>query len=385
MSARVCVAFGTRPEASKLAPVIHALREQQGLEPLLLVTGQHREQLAGMLELFGLTPDVNLDVMKTGQNLPELFARTLPQAAAALRDLRADYVLVHGDTLSTFAVALAAYFEGIPVAHVEAGLRSFDLREPFPEEGSRRLTDVLTDLELPPTRLAKANLLLEGKSGAKMVVTGNTAVDAVRMVARQARLPPLPPGPYITVTMHRRENLPHLRGLAELLAQLARDHSTFTFVYPVHLNPAVRRAVWEPLERVSNVVLTDPFGYAEMVALMGASELIVTDSGGLQEEGAALGVPVVVLRNVTERPEGVATGALKLAGNTPTQVEAVLRPLLTDPAARAAMRNRPNPYGDGHAGVRVAQAVAWRLGLAARPDDWQGVLERDEERDHTRA
>ena len=275
--------------------------------------------------------------------------------------------------------------KAIPVAHVEAGLRSFNLREPFPEEGNRRLTDVLTDLELPPTPLAKANLLLEGKDSARMVVTGNTAVDAVRMVARQARLPPLPPGPYVTVTMHRRENLPHLRGLAELLARLARDHSAFTFVYPVHLNPAVRRAVWEPLSGVSNVVLTDPFGYAEMVALMGASELIVTDSGGLQEEGAALGVPVVVLRNVTERPEGVETGALKLAGNTPAQVEAVLRPLLSDPAARSAMRDRPNPYGDGQAGVRVAQAVAWRLGLAARPADWQGVLEHDKERDHTRA
>ncbi len=385
MSARVCAAFGTRPEASKLAPVIHALREQPGLEPLLLVTGQHREQLAGMLELFNLTPDVNLDVMKTGQSLPELFARTLPQAAAALRSLRADYVLVHGDTLSTFAVALAAYFEGIPVAHVEAGLRSFNLLEPFPEEGNRRLTDVLTDLELPPTPLAKANLLLEGKSDAHMVVTGNTAVDAVRMVARQARLPLLPPGPYVTVTMHRRENLPYLRGLAELLAQLARAHSALTFVYPVHLNPAVRRAVWEPLSGVPNVVLTDPFGYAEMVALMGVSELIVTDSGGLQEEGAALGVPVVVLRNVTERPEGVATGALKLAGNTPAQVEAVLRPLLSDAGARAAMRNCPNPYGDGQAGVRVAQAVAWRLGLAARPADWQGVLEGDQKRDQRRA
>ncbi len=384
-SARVCVAFGTRPEASKLAPVIYALRKQPGLEPLLLVTGQHREQLAGMLELFGLSPDLNLDVMRADQGLPELFARTLPGAAAALRSLRADYVLVHGDTVSTFAVALAAYFEGIPVAHVEAGLRSFNLREPFPEEGNRRLTDVLTDLELPPTPLAKANLLLEGKSDARMVVTGNTAVDAVRLVARQARLPRLPPGPYITLTMHRRENLPYLRGLAVLLAQLARDHSNFTFVYPVHLNPAVRRAVWEPLSDVLNVILTDPLGYAEMVALMGASELIITDSGGLQEEGAALGVPVVVLRNVTERPEGVATGALKLAGNTPAQVEAALRPLLADPAARTAMRDKPNPYGDGQAGVRVAQAVAWRLGLAARPPDWQGVLNGHEERDQTRA
>jgi len=368
-----------------MAPVIFALREQPGLEPLLLVTGQHREQLQSMLELFDLTPDLNLDVMQAGQGLPELFARTLPQAAAALKRLRADYVLVHGDTLSTLAVALAAYFEGIPVAHVEAGLRSHNLREPFPEEGNRRLTDVLTDLELPPTPLAKANLLLEGKIEARMVVTGNTAVDAVQWVARRARLPALPLGPYITVTMHRRENLPHLRGLAELLARLAGEFSAFTFVYPVHLNPAVRDAVREPLSRAPNVVLTEPLGYAEMVALMGASELIVTDSGGLQEEGVALGVPVVVLRNVTERPEGVATGGLRLAGNTPEGVERTLRPLLADPTARSAMRARPNPYGDGRGGVRVAQAVAWRLGLAERPLDWQGVLERDEERDQTRA
>jgi UDP-N-acetylglucosamine 2-epimerase (non-hydrolysing) len=385
--ARVCVALGTRPEASKMAPVVYALRKQAGLEPLLLVTGQHREQLQGMLELFGLTPDLNLEVMQHGQSLPELFARILPKAADALKRLRADYVLVHGDTLTTLAVALAAYFEGIPVAHVEAGLRSHNLQEPFPEEANRRLTDVLTDLELPPTLLAKANLLREGKNEATLVVTGNTAVDAVRFVASRARLPDLPSGPYVTLTMHRRENLPQLRALAELFARLAREFSNFTFVYPVHLNPSVREAVWEPLASVPNVVMTDPLGYAEMVALMQASELIVTDSGGLQEEGAALGVPVVVLRNVTERPEGVEAGVLKLAGNTPERVEAVLRPLLRDPAARALMRGRPNPYGDGRAGGRVAQAVAWRLGLAARPADWLGgqeMLERDEQADQAR-
>jgi UDP-N-acetylglucosamine 2-epimerase (non-hydrolysing) len=382
---RVCVAFGTRPEASKLAPVVYALRERAGLEPLLLVTGQHREQLASMLALFELVPDLNLDVMQAGQSLPELFARTLPAAARALKTLRAEYVLVHGDTLSTFAVALAAYFEGIPVAHVEAGLRSHNLREPFPEEGNRRLTDVLCDLELPPTALAKQNLLLEGKSGERMVVTGNTAVDAVQLVARRARLPALPPGPYLTLTMHRRENLPHLRALAELFARLAREFPAWTWVYPVHLNPEVRRAVWAPLKGLPNVVLCDPLDYGEMVALLGASELIVTDSGGLQEEGAALGVPVVVLRNVTERPEGVAVGALKLAGNTPDAVERTLRPLLSDADARAAMRDRPNPYGDGRAGRRVAQAVAWRLGLAARPRDWEGVLQGDEQRDDAHA
>lgn len=385
--ARVCVAFGTRPEATKMAPVVYALREQGGLEPLLLVTGQHREQLRSVLDLFKLAPDLDLDVMQAQQTLPELLARTVPAAAKALKNLRADYVLVHGDTLSTFAVALAAYFEGIPVAHVEAGLRSHNLREPFPEEANRRLTDVLTDLELPPTPLAKANLLSEGKREATMVVTGNTAVDAVRLVAQHACWSDLPPGLLVTLTMHRRENLPVLRDLANLFARLAREFPAFTFVYPVHLNPVVRSAVWEPLAAVPNVVLTDPLGYADMISLMKASELIVTDSGGLQEEGTALGVPVVVLRNVTERPEGVASGSLKLAGNTPESVEATLRPLLSDPAARAAMRNRPNPYGDGFAGVRVAQAVAWRLGLAARPLDWAGgqeVLERNEERNQAR-
>ncbi len=387
-AARVCVAFGTRPEATKMAPVIFALREHAGVKPLLLVTGQHREQLRDMLSLFKLTPDLDLDLMRAEQMLPDLFARTLPKAAAALKTLRADYVLVHGDTLTTFAVALAAYFEGIPVAHVEAGLRSHNLKEPFPEEGNRRLTDVLTNLELPPTPLAKQNLLREGKLEETIVVTGNTAVDAVRLVAQTASWSALPSGPLVTLTMHRRENLPVLRELAELFARLAREFQQFTFVYPVHLNPAVRAAVWEILEPVPNIVLTDPLGYREMVALMGASDVIVTDSGGLQEEGAALGVPVVVLRNVTERPEGVAAGVLKLAGNTPEGVAAVLRPLLEDPAARAAMRGRPNPYGDGRAGVRVAQAVAWRLSLAGRPDDWAGgqeVFEGDEERNQARA
>ena len=384
----MCVAFGTRPEATKMAPVVYALRKQADLEPLLLVTGQHREQLSSVLELFKLVPDFDLEVMRAQQTLPDLLARTVPAAAAALKTLRADYVLVHGDTLSTFAVALAAYFEGIPVAHVEAGLRSHNLEEPFPEEANRRLTDVLTDLELPPTPLAKANLLREGKRAETIVVTGNTAVDAVNLVAQSARWPALPPGPVVTLTMHRRENLPFLRPLAELFARLAAEFPAYTFVYPVHLNPAVREAVWEPLAHVPNVRLTEPLEYARMIALMSASELIVTDSGGLQEEGAALGVPVVVLRNVTERPEGVASGVLKLAGNTPESVAAALRPLLADPAARAAMKGRPNPYGDGFAGARVAQAVAWRLGLAERPRDWAGgqhVLERDEERDQTRA
>ena len=372
MPKRICVAFGTRPEASKMAPVIYALREQPGLEPLLLVTGQHREQLDQMLQIFDLTPDADLAVMRASQTLPELMGRIVPAAAAKLRELGADYVLVHGDTLTTFAVSLAAFFEGVPVAHVEAGLRSFDLAQPFPEEANRRLTDVLTDLDLPPTPWAKGNLLAEGKREEAMVVTGNTAVDAVRYVGPRAKLPShLPSEKLVYLTMHRRENLPVMRALAEAIADVARVLPTHTFAYPVHLNPAVRGAVYPAMEGVSNIILDEPYDFLTSLAAQKHAELVVTDSGGIQEEGTALGVPVVVLRNVTERPEGVEVGALKLAGNDPEEVRAVLMDLLGDEEKRDAMRQKENPYGDGHAGERIAQAVAWRLRLAERPADWR--------------
>lgn len=369
---RVCVAFGTRPEATKMAPVIYALRDQKGIEPLLLVTGQHREQLDQVLNIFKLEPDADLDVMTARQSLPLLLSRIVPEAARKLKDLNTDYVLVHGDTLTTFAVALAAYYEQIPVAHVEAGLRSFNLDEPFPEEANRRLTDVITDIDLPPTPWARDNLLREGKVKDTTIVTGNTAVDAVHCIENRAQLPAhLPKENLIGVTMHRRENLPVMRGLAEALAEVAQAHPKYTFVYPVHLNPAVREAVWPPLSEVPNVLLEEPYDYLEALALWRHSKLIITDSGGIQEEGAALGVPVVVLRNVTERPEGVEVGMLKLAGNNPEKVKALLMELLGNEREQQAMRSQPNPYGDGQAGKRIAQAIAWRLGLAERPADWQ--------------
>jgi len=373
-AARVCVAFGTRPEAHKMAPVVRALTASATLEPLTLVTGQHREQLADALRIFGVAPDADLAVMTERQTLPQLVARIVPAASARLRELACDYVLVHGDTLTTFAVALAAFYEGLPVAHVEAGLRSFDLAQPFPEEANRRLTDVLTDLDLPPTERARRNLLAEGKPADAMVVTGNTAVDAVELALPKAALPrELPPGPVVTVTMHRRENLPVMRQLAEALARVARAYPDHTFVYPVHLNPAVQEAVVPALGNEPNVWLEPPWDFLGMLALLRRSVLAVTDSGGIQEEGAALGVPVAVLRNVTERPEGLDTGALTLLGNDPSTVEPALVSLLGDASALAAMRAAPNPYGDGHASGRVAAAVAWRLGLGERPPDWRAA------------
>lgn len=369
---KICVAFGTRPEASKMAPVIFALQKQQVLKPILLVTGQHREQLDSMLQLFNLTPDADLKVMRERQSLPELMANIVPKAAHTLKELKVDYVLVHGDTLSTFAVGLASYFEGLPVAHVEAGLRSFNLQEPFPEEANRRLVDVITDLDLPPTPLAKQNLLREGKSESKMVVTGNTAVDAVDYIVKKAKLPKhLPNKNLVAITMHRRENLPFMPELAKAFATLAELHPSFTFVYPVHLNPAVRESIYPVLQGINNIILDEPYDYASMLALLKASELIITDSGGIQEEGTALNKPVVVLRNVTERPEGLSAGTLKLAGNNSEEVIAIVNHLLASKEARQKMHTDKNPYGDGKAGRRIAEAVAWRLGLAERPLDWR--------------
>ncbi|MGQ9753897.1 MAG: non-hydrolyzing UDP-N-acetylglucosamine 2-epimerase [Thermaceae bacterium] len=369
---RVVLAFGTRPEATKMAPVYMALQKIPGIEPLVLLTGQHREQLAQALSLFDLPVHQNLDVMTERQPLPDLAARILPQAARALKEMGADYVLVHGDTLTTFTVAWAAFLEGLPVGHVEAGLRSHNLKEPFPEEANRRLTDALTDLDLAPTPSARENLLREGKPRETILVTGQTAVDAVLLAAKRGRLPEsLPPGPYVTVTLHRRENWPILRELALALRRVAAHFPSLTFVYPVHLNPVVREAVFPVLQGVKNFLLLEPLDYGPMAALLKESLFIVTDSGGLQEEGAALGVPVVVLRNVTERPEGLKTGILRLAGTEPERVYQIVRELLASPEELARMRRAPNPYGDGRAGERVAQGVAWRLGLGPRPEDWQ--------------
>ncbi|GIW34321.1 non-hydrolyzing UDP-N-acetylglucosamine 2-epimerase [Meiothermus sp.] len=373
MAKRVVLAFGTRPEAIKMAPVIFAMRKQAGIETIVLSTGQHRTQLEDALRVFDIVPDTDLQVMTDRQTLPALMGRIVPAAADKLKELQADYVMVHGDTLTTFAVTLAAFFEQIPVAHVEAGLRSFNMQEPFPEEANRRLTDVLTDLDLPPTHTSKQNLLREGKPAQNIIVTGQTEVDAVLYASERGTPPPLPKGKRIVgVTMHRRENLPCMRKLAAALARAARAHPECHFVYPVHLNPAVREAVFPELEGVPNFELIEPLEFGAMAGLMKRSTLLVTDSGGVQESGATLGVPVVVLRNVTERPEGLAVGALKLAGTDPEQVFTTIDNLLSDEAALEAMRNKPNPYGDGKAAERCAQGVAWRLGLGERPPDWQG-------------
>lgn len=367
---KVLLVFGTRPEATKMAPVYQALESFPELKPLVLLTGQHREQLQDALHLFDIPAIDNLDVMEERQTMPGVASRMLPELASRFREIEPSFVLVHGDTLTTFVVAWISFMEGIPVGHVEAGLRSHDLAEPFPEEANRRLTDVVTSLDLPPTKRARSNLLEEGKDPENIVVTGQTAVDAVRIASKKGKLPAsLPAPPYITVTLHRRENWPRLPGIAEALAATARSYPEYTFVYPVHLNPTVREAVMPILKPVDNFMLTDPLEYGSMASLLDRSSLIVTDSGGLQEEGASLGVPVLVCREVTERPEGLETGILRLAGTDKSRVTEVLKEALEDEEFLNQSKG-VNPYGDGEAGTRVAKAVAWKLGVADRPVDW---------------
>ena len=369
---RVVLAFGTRPEAIKMAPVYRALNKIRGIEPLVLLTGQHREQLDQALSLFDIPIAADLNVMTARQTLTDIAERVIPKSSEMLKKFKAEYVLVHGDTLTTFAVAWVSFLEQIRVGHVEAGLRTGNLKEPFPEEANRRLTDAVTDLDLAPTPLAKSNLVQEGKKADGIVVTGQTGIDAVLYAAQRGDVPAgLPQGPLVTVTLHRRENWPLLDKIAAVLARIAHKHPQFTFVFPVHKNPEVGEKVEPALKSIANVKLLPTLEYGGMAALLAKSSLIVTDSGGLQEEGAALDVPVVVVRNVTERPEGVKAGKLQLAGTDPEAVFYAVDALLAHPEKLQAMRAAENPYGDGRASERVAQAVAWRLGLAERPQDWQ--------------
>lgn len=371
--ASVLVAFGTRPEAVKLAPVVRALREHPALTPVVLASGQHREMLDQVMDLFGLRADADLAVMTSEQPLAETAARIVEGAAEVVRRHRPAYALVQGDALTALAVGFAGYLERVPLGHVEAGLRSYDLAAPWPEEGLRRMLTGIADLHLAPTGLAARRLLAEQVSAERVVVTGNTVVDALREVARGARLPPGVPRAerLITLTLHRRESWPLLEDLMRAVAAAVRGRTGVRVAFPVHLNPVVQRAAAAAFGGAAEVVLLPPLDYAAMIALLSASALIVTDSGGLQEEGTSLGVPVLVLREVTERPEGIAAGAMRLIGTDADSVREAIAGLLDDPVALNGMRAANNPYGDGRAAPRVVAAVAHRLGLGPVPDEFE--------------
>ncbi len=367
---RILSVFGTRPEAIKMAPVIQAMAKAGGLEQRVCVTAQHRDMLDQVLGLFDIRPDYDLDIMRHGQDLTHVTGAVLSGLKPVLDEFRPARVLVHGDTTTTFAAALAAFYRKIPVGHVEAGLRTGDIYAPWPEEMNRKLTDAIADRFFTPTETARQNLLGEGIDGARIVVTGNTVIDALMHVVERlrgdaavgqrmaARFPFLDPGRrLILVTGHRRENFGG--GFENICAALARlgRRPDVQIVYPVHLNPNVRDPVNRLLGDAPGVHLIDPVEYLPFVYLMDRAHVIVTDSGGIQEEAPSLGKPVLVMRARTERPEAVAAGTVKLVGTDTGTIVGECQRLLDDAAAYAAMSRAHNPYGDGQASRRIVKEI----------------------------
>ncbi|GHS87628.1 UDP-N-acetyl glucosamine 2-epimerase [Actinomycetota bacterium] len=375
---KVLVVYGTRPEAIKLAPVVHALAASPHLDPVVVVTGQHRAMLDQVNELFDIVPSHDLDLLRTRPDLTGITTGALEGLSPVIAAEQPDLVVVQGDTTTVFAAALASFYAKVPVAHVEAGLRTGDRYNPFPEEINRRLTSALTTLHLAPTPTSRANLLAEGIDPAAVVVTGNTVIDALLdVVARDLPVhdPALRPvgsaDRVVLVTSHRRESWGDpMARTARALARLARAYPDVLWVLPAHLNPGVRSVLLPPLEGIGNVLVTEPLDYSDMAYVLAASTLVVTDSGGVQEEAPSLGRPVLVLRETTERPEAVAAGTVRLVGTDEDLIVAEVSRLLDDPGAYEAMARAVNPYGDGAAAARVVGAVEHLFGLGPRPADF---------------
>ncbi len=372
---RVMSIFGTRPEAVKMCPLVRELSRRPGLESLCCVTAQHREMLDSVLDIFQVRPDYDLNIMQPRQTLSSITSRCLTGMDGVLEEARPDLVLVHGDTSTTFAGALAAFYHQIPVGHVEAGLRTYDKWSPFPEEMNRRMVGAIAELHFCPTPANRDNLLGERLSG-EIFLTGNTVIDALQTtVVKDFTFSDeiLNHLDYVNqkvilVTCHRREN--YGEPMAHIMTALRRIADSFPetqLVYPVHLSPVVQEAAHKYLDGHPRIHLIAPLAVDEMHNLMARCFLVMTDSGGLQEEAPALGKPVLVLRRETERPEAVQAGTVKLAGVEEEAIFSMARELLTDPAAYAAMARAVNPYGDGQACRRIADAVEWRFGLRPEP------------------
>ena len=373
---KVMTVFGTRPEAIKMCPLVLEMRKHPGeIEPLVAVTAQHREMLDQVLHLFGITPDYDLNIMSAGQTLYDVTEKALRGLQKVLEEAKPDLVLVHGDTTTTFAGALAAFYAQIPVGHVEAGLRTGNKYSPFPEEMNRKLTGALADYHFAPTATSKANLLRENVPESKITVTGNTVIDALKTTVKPdyrfdddnlhevldsgKRL--------ILMTTHRRENLGEpMRHVYKALCEVLRTHDDVEAIFPVHKNPKVRQIVNEELGHLPQVHLIEPLDYQPFANLMARVDVVLTDSGGIQEEAPALGKPVLVLRDTTERPEAVTAGTVKLIG---TAYEDVLREtnlLLDDPEHYRAMAEAVNPYGDGEACARIVNRILREFGFEVK-------------------
>jgi UDP-N-acetylglucosamine 2-epimerase (non-hydrolysing) len=363
---KVMTVFGTRPEAIKMAPVVLELQKHADrIQTIVAVTAQHRQMLDQVLDLFQITPDYDLDIMSQGQTLYDITTKSLMGLKDVLAKEKPDLVLVHGDTTTTFAGALASYYQQVPVGHVEAGLRTGNIYSPFPEEMNRKLTGAIAAIHFAPTATAKANLLKENVNPSHIYVTGNTVIDALMTTVA---------GDYdfgddlkdvdfhnhrvILLTTHRRENLGEpMRHIYKALRRIIEEIPDTEIVFPVHRNPLVRKVVEEELAGVDRIHLIDPMEYEPFANLMSLSSLVLTDSGGIQEEAPSLGKPVLVLRNTTERPEAVEAGTVRLIGTDKDVVYAETKRLLTDQAAYDAMSNAVNPYGDGKASQRIVQAI----------------------------
>lgn len=367
----LCV-FGTRPEAIKMAPLALKLHSESRFDARVCVTGQHREMLDQVLSLFNLKPDYDLDIMKSGQDLTDVTSSILKGMRNVLTEFRPDVVLVHGDTATTLAASLAAYYQQIPVAHVEAGLRTGNLYSPWPEEANRKLTGALATVHFAPTQTSADNLKREGIAEKTIHVTGNTVIDALFEIVNKLntdeqlykslalKFPFLEEGKkLILVTGHRRESFGGgFERICEALAQTARQHPDVQIVYPVHLNPNVQHPVNQSLKGIANIHLIEPLDYLPFVYLMNRAEIILTDSGGIQEEAPSLGKPVLVMRDSTERPEAVAAGTVKLVGTNTITITNELNELLINPEAYEAMSRAHNPYGDGKASDRIIELLA---------------------------
>lgn len=377
---KVMSVFGTRPEAIKMAPLVKALDKEPKTESIVCVTAQHREMLDQVLEDFKIVPDYDLNIMKAGQTLEDITVRALTGIGEVIREVKPDIVLVHGDTSTTFAASLASYYNQTKVGHVEAGLRTYDKYQPFPEEMNRRLTGAIADLHFSPTKMAKENLLKENIDENGIFITGNTAIDALKTTIDDSYVFTVDElnkidfknKRVITITAHRRENLGEpLKNICRAFRRIADDYEDVEMVYAVHKNPAVSNTVHEILGGHERIHLLNPLDLRDMHNLMNRSYLVMTDSGGLQEEVPSMGKPVLVLRNVTERPEGVEAGTLKLAGTDENTVYGMAKQLLDDKEEYRKMAVAKNPFGDGNASERIVGAILYSFGLSdERPADY---------------
>ncbi|ATA61502.1 UDP-N-acetylglucosamine 2-epimerase [Geobacillus stearothermophilus] len=372
---KVMTIFGTRPEAIKMAPLVLELQKQsEWIEPIVTVTAQHRQMLDQVLDLFGIRPDYDLNIMKDRQTLAGITTRALEGLDDIMRKVKPDLVLVHGDTTTTFVASLAAFYHQIAIGHVEAGLRTWNKYSPFPEEMNRQLTGVMADLHFAPTKKAYDNLIRENKKPESIFVTGNTAIDALQTTVkddyRHDILDQIGDDRMILLTAHRRENLGEtMRGMFRAIKRLVETYDDIQVVYPVHLNPAVREAAAEVLGDDPRIHLIEPLDVFDFHNFAARAYLILTDSGGVQEEAPSLGVPVLVLRDTTERPEGIEAGTLKLAGTDEETIYRMASELLTNRSEYEAMAKASNPYGDGQASKRIVDAILYYFGYTAqRPE-----------------